>query len=77
MITYFKQYGVVADAIVMRDRTTQRGRGFGFVKMQFENKEKAQENKLRLLSINSDRDTGHYINDKRVDCKSADDYVKP
>jgi hypothetical protein len=61
----------------MRDRTTQRGRGFGFVKMQFENKEKAQENKLRLLSINSDRDTGHYINDKRVDCKSADDYVKP
>jgi RNA recognition motif-containing protein len=77
LITYFKQYGVVADAIVMRDRTTQRGRGFGFVKMQFENKEKAQENKLRLLSINSDRDTGHYINDKRVDCKSADDYVKP
>lgn len=61
----------------MRDRTTQRGRGFGFVKMQFENKEKAQENKYRLLQINSDRDTGHYINDKRVDVKSADDYVKP
>ena len=61
----------------MRDRTTQRGRGFGFVKMQFENKEKAQENKLKLLSINSDRDSGHYINDKRVDVKSADDYVKP
>lgn len=45
--------------------------------MQFENKEKAQENKLKLLSINSDRDSGHYINDKRVDVKSADDYVKP
>ena len=33
MIEYFKQYGIVADAIVMRDRQTQRGRGFGFVKM--------------------------------------------
>jgi RNA recognition motif-containing protein len=77
LIEYFKQYGVVADAIVMRDRATGRGRGFGFVKMQFENKEKAAENKMKLLAINSDRDSGHYINDKRVDCKSADDFVKP
>ena len=67
----------MADAIVMRDRTTGRGRGFGFVKMQFENKDKAQENKMKLLAINSDRDNGHFINEKRVDVKSADDFVKP
>jgi len=39
MIEYFKQFGVVADAIVMRDRATGRGRGFGFVKMQFGDQE--------------------------------------
>lgn len=61
----------------MRDRATGRGRGFGFVKMQFENKEKAQENKIKLVAINADRDQGHFINEKRVDVKSADDYVKP
>jgi len=37
----------------MREKQTQRGRGFGFVKMQFENKEKALENKTKLLAINS------------------------
>ena len=68
---------MVADAIVMRDRTTGRGRGFGFVKMQFENKDKAQENKMKLLEINANRDKGHFINEKRVDVKSADDFVKP
>lgn len=52
LIDFFNQYGKVADAIVMKDRQTQRGRGFGFVKMQFENKEKALENKLKLLKIN-------------------------
>lgn len=76
MIEYFKQYGIVADAIVMRDRNTNRGRGFGFVKMQFENRDKAQENKIKLLRINVEG-KGHIINDKRVDVKSADDYVKP
>ena len=33
LIEFFSQYGKVADAIVMKDRQTQRGRGFGFVKM--------------------------------------------
>lgn len=60
----------------MRDRQTNRGRGFGFVKMQFENRDKAQENKYRLLKINAEG-KGHMINDKRVDVKSADDYIKP
>ena len=45
--------------------------------MQFENKDKAQENKMRLIGINADRDKGHFINEKRVDVKSADDFVKP
>lgn len=44
--------------------------------MQFENKDKAQENKMKILGINS-RQSGHVINDKKVDVKSADDYVKP
>jgi len=76
LIEYFKQFGIVADAIVMRDRQTGRGRGFGFVKMQFNDKEKAQENKGKLLSINGNP-RGHFINDKKVAVKSADDYVKP
>lgn len=76
LIEYFKQYGIVADAIVMRDRQTNRGRGFGFVKMQFENRDKAYENKNNLLQMNVEG-RGHMINEKRVDCKSADDFVKP
>lgn len=42
--------------------------------MQFESKEKALENKLNLLKINHEQ--GHVINGKRVDVKSADDYIK-
>ena len=60
----------------MRDRQTNRGRGFGFVKMQFENRDKAQEHKHKLLRFNVEG-RGHCINEKRVDVKSADDYVKP
>lgn len=68
----------MVDAIVMRDRQTSRGRGFGFVKMRFENKELAQENKNKLLSVNFRSPAeGHKINGKLVDVKSADDYVKP
>lgn len=43
--------------------------------MRFETHEKAQENKLRIIAINTDK--GHFINNKRVDVKSADDYQKP
>lgn len=41
LVHYFKQFGTVLDAIVMRDRQTQRGRGFGFVKMHFDSMETA------------------------------------
>eukprot|EP01094_Clydonella_sp_ATCC50884_P012625 TRINITY_DN2289_c0_g1_i4.p1 TRINITY_DN2289_c0_g1~~TRINITY_DN2289_c0_g1_i4.p1 ORF type:complete len:124 (+),score=4.34 TRINITY_DN2289_c0_g1_i4:43-372(+) len=34
---HFETYGTVAEAVVMRDRMTQRSRGFGFV--VFENEE--------------------------------------
>ena len=61
----------------MRDRATGKGRGFGFVKMQFANKDQAQDKKKELLDINSDMKRGHIINNKKVDVKSADDYVKP
>lgn len=33
LIEYFKKFGRVDDAIVMRDKQTNRGRGFGFVKI--------------------------------------------
>jgi hypothetical protein len=59
----------------MRDKQTLKGRGFGFVKLRFETFAKAQENKMRIIQINTDK--GHFINQKRVDVKSADDYVKP
>ena len=44
--------------------------------MQFNDKDKAQDGKVRLLQINQDF-KGHQINDKKVDVKSADDFVKP
>ena len=46
--------------------------------MRFDNKELAQENKNKLLSVNYRNPAdGHKINNKVVDVKSADDYVKP
>ena len=29
------------------------------------------------MTINQDNEQGHIINEKRVDVKSADDYIKP
>lgn len=36
---------------------------------------KAQDGKNKIVSINQNE--AHIINDKRVDVKSSDDYVKP
>lgn len=41
LYNYFSQYGSVADVIVMRDKATGRGRGFGFVKMIFKDDDEA------------------------------------
>ena len=45
--------------------------------MQFESVDKAREYKSKLVNINNDHKDGHFINEKRVDVKSADDYIKP
>lgn len=57
----------------MRDKITQRGRGFGFVLMAFNDEDDAQDAKLKILEKN--RGGGHFVLDKRVDVKSADDYA--
>lgn len=49
-----------------------RGRGFGFVKMTFTDEDQAQQMKEKILTQNIVG--GHYILDKKVDVKSADDY---
>jgi hypothetical protein len=45
--------------------------------MQFESREKAMENQAKIVDLNLDPNKGHWINDKRVDVKSTDDYIKP
>lgn len=72
MFNYFSQYGTVGDAIVMRDKVSGRGRGFSFVRMIFKDEEEAQEKKAEILSGNNGE--GHFILEKKVDVKSADDY---
>lgn len=45
--------------------------------MQFPTRESAMENQKKIVDINNDANKGHWINDKRVDVKSTEDYVKP
>lgn len=40
-MAYFQNYGKVENTIVMRDRATGRGRGFGFVLVSFKDEEGA------------------------------------
>lgn len=49
MFTYFSQYGSVGDVIVMRDKATGRGRGFGFVRMVLQDDDEAQTIKDRII----------------------------
>jgi RNA recognition motif-containing protein len=42
---YFSRFGKVVNTIVMRDRATQRGRGFGFVLVSFTDEQGAREGK--------------------------------
>jgi hypothetical protein len=72
LLTYFQDYGKVENTIVMRDKATGRGRGFGFVLVSFTDEQAAVDAKHRILQVN--RQPGHFILEKRVDVKSADDY---
>ena len=56
----------------MRDKATGRGRGFGFVRMVLQDDDEATRIKDKIIYQNSKE--GHYILDKKVDVKSADDY---
>ena len=56
----------------MREKLTQRGRGFGFVLLSFNDEDEAQNIKRSIIGQN--KTEGHYILDKRVDVKSADDH---
>lgn len=52
LFQYFSQYGQVLDQIVMRDKVTMRGRGFGFVKMSFDDEDQAQQMKDKIILQN-------------------------
>lgn len=74
MSAYFNEFGMVENAIVMRDKATGRGRGFGFILLTLPDEAKALQAKFDILTRN--KQPGHFIQDKRVDVKSADDYQK-
>jgi RNA recognition motif-containing protein len=42
---YFQEFGKVENTIVMRDKATGRGRGFGFVLVSFRDEQHAIEMK--------------------------------
>lgn len=73
-MSYFQEFGKVENTIVMRDKMTGRGRGFGFVLLSFKDEQTAQEMKSAILYQN--KEGGHFILEKKVDVKSADDYQK-
>jgi RNA recognition motif-containing protein len=53
LFQYFSQFGQVADAIVMREKATGRGRGFSFVKMVFKDEDEAQQMKQEIIDQNN------------------------
>lgn len=61
IIDYFMQYGNIVDAVVMKDKTTGRSRGFGFV--QFDNTDSAD----RVMEDYQ----SHQIDEKWIECKKA------
>lgn len=58
---YFGQYGTIIDCVVMKDRATQRSKGFGFV--QFDNCDSVEAVMRDYAS--------HNLDGKWVECKKA------
>lgn len=52
MFAYFSQFGTVGDAIVMRDKNTGRGRGFGFIRLIFKDEDEASKMKDIIIRQN-------------------------
>jgi len=48
-MSYFAQFGSVGDVIVMRDKATGRGRGFGFVRMVLQDDDEANRIKDKII----------------------------
>lgn len=49
-MNYFLEFGKVENTIVMRDKATGRGRGFGFVLVSFKDEQTAIEMKQSILN---------------------------
>lgn len=49
-MNYFQEFGKVENTIVMRDRATGRGRGFGFVLVGFTDEDEACVKKEVILA---------------------------
>uniref|UniRef100_A0A7S1A933 RRM domain-containing protein n=1 Tax=Noctiluca scintillans TaxID=2966 RepID=A0A7S1A933_NOCSC len=61
LLEHFSQYGNIIDVVVMRDRASQRSRGFGFV--QYDNLDSAE---MVMADFSK-----HHIDGKWVECKRA------
>ena len=58
---YFEQFGILEDCVILKDKRTQKPRGFGFVTYS----------SLRSVQQVTKMRDEHYIQGKWVDCKSA------
>jgi RNA recognition motif-containing protein len=59
LMAYFEAFGKVENTIVMRDKATGRGRGFGFVLVTFRDENEAKQKKDQIL--NQNKQPGHII----------------
>jgi RNA recognition motif-containing protein len=57
---YFAQFGTITDAQIMKDRATNRSRGFGFVTFDHES------------AVDKCLETSHKLNNKLVEVKKAE-----
>lgn len=58
---YFSRFGILEDCVILKDKRTQKPRGFGFVTY-------CSIQSVATVMKNKEK---HFINDKWVDCKSA------